>query len=983
MRFRPQALVLLAVALTPGLAGAFAPTSPAPDHHVTSVFEATRPSVSFQSLESAYGASSALGDGWKVHPDPRTGRPHLAYGGDVRLAGPQGEAHAADLARGFLLENRDLVGAREGNLELRNVAHATGKWAVHYRQVVDGIRVYRGNAFVVIGDRGRVMAFGSDFLPEEGASTAVLLTPAQAITAAANDLGATPLPDLPQSADLHLVPVPDGTSFRLTAAYRVVFDTEEPFGSWLTFVDAANGTVLSRENRIQKVNVVGSVDAIVQDFSYCDGTSWDVFANQTVNVQGGNSDDTDADGDFDISHGGASPVTVTAEIRGPYLNVNRYSGLGADASFSGSATPGTPLSIVWDNTNSRQDERDCFFHANRAHDFMTDIDPTDYMDYAMPCVVGRTDGFCPGNAWWSSGSQSINFCEAGSGYENTGEMGNVIYHEYGHGVSDRLYWAFGEDLPSGDMHEGNSDIIANFIDRTPIIGIGFTNCSSGIRNADNNLQWPQDNNGGHFGGQIIAGFYWDSWQEMLAELPQSQADDAAWSAWHNSRILGLPFAQDDQVFWTFVADDDDANLDNGTPHHEYFCVGADNHGFECPEITVGVFVTHEKLPHTEDGSQGFDVVATIVSSGSTLDLGLLRVDYRVNGGSFNSIPMAPTANPDEFLGHIPALPSGSEVEYYVYGEDLAGNSGTSPDNAPAFLHGFDVCFDYDDLESGVGNWTIGAGGDDATFGTWGLFDPNGTTAQPEDDSTPGPGTMAFITGQCAIGLEDCTVACINTCSDVDAGTTTLLSPVYDLSAATTAKVKYDRWYSNDTGLSPGFDLWLVDVSNDGGSSWTSFESTNLSDASWTSQSIDVNAMFGSPGQVQVRFRARDLGNDSVIEAGVDEFRVIADVGATDVPAVGASAEPIVFSLSQNQPNPFRPATRIEFSLPERAEVDLTVFNVNGQAVRTLAEGLRETGRYHVIWDGRDSRGKKVATGVYFYRLVAGESSLTRKMTVMK
>jgi len=77
-------------------------------------------------------------------------------------------------------------------------------------------------------------------------------------------------------------------------------------------------------------------------------TALEPMPNLTVNVSGGNSDVTDASGYYDISHGGTSNVTVTAQLLGPYSNINRYTGLGSDASFSDTATPGTPFTITWD-----------------------------------------------------------------------------------------------------------------------------------------------------------------------------------------------------------------------------------------------------------------------------------------------------------------------------------------------------------------------------------------------------------------------------------------------------------------------------------------------------------------------------------------------------------------------------------------------------------------------------------------------------------
>jgi hypothetical protein len=275
---------------------------------------------------------------------------------------------------------------------------------------------------------------------------------------------------------------------------------------------------------------------------------------------------------------------------------------------------------------------------------------------------------------------------------------------------------------------------------------------------------------------------------------------------------------------------------------------------------------------------------------------------------------------------------------------------------------------------------VGLPGDDATTGQWELCDPIGTAAQPEYDATSDPGVNAFITGQCS--GPNCSSGCTLGCNDIDSGTTTLLSPVYDLTGAAQAVIKYDRWYSNSTGANAGQDYWVVDVSNDGGGSWVNFENTNTSAHVWTSMAIDIIALFGTPGLVQLRFQASDLGSGSLVEAGVDDIRVMADF-AVGVDELVQAPTTFAFALAQNQPNPFGPATRIEYSVPERTVVDLAVYNVRGQRVRTLANGPRETGRYQVAWDGRDASGRRVAAGVYFYRLDADFGSLTNKMTILK
>jgi len=100
-------------------------------------------------------------------------------------------------------------------------------------------------------------------------------------------------------------------------------------------------------------------------------------------------------------------------------------------------------------------------------------------------------------------------------------------------------------------------------------------------------------------------------------------------------------------------------------------------------------------------------------------------------------------------------------------------------------------------------------------------------------------------------------------------------------------------------------------------------------------------------------------------------------------AVGEGTLPMVFSLSQNYPNPFNPTTTIEFSVASRGRVTLEVFNLLGQRVRVLADGIYEPGRYTVAWDGADQRGNPVSSGAYFYRLNANGFDQMKRMVLLK
>jgi len=93
--------------------------------------------------------------------------------------------------------------------------------------------------------------------------------------------------------------------------------------------------------------------------------------------------------------------------------------------------------------------------------------------------------------------------------------------------------------------------------------------------------------------------------------------------------------------------------------------------------------------------------------------------------------------------------------------------------------------------------------------------------------------------------------------------------------------------------------------------------------------------------------------------------------------------PTRYSLSQNYPNPFNPLTRIEYGLPEQSHATIEVFNVLGQRVRTLVSAIQPAGRHRVVWDGKDDQGRDVGSGIYFYRLQAGEFSESKKMVILK
>jgi flagellar hook assembly protein FlgD len=83
------------------------------------------------------------------------------------------------------------------------------------------------------------------------------------------------------------------------------------------------------------------------------------------------------------------------------------------------------------------------------------------------------------------------------------------------------------------------------------------------------------------------------------------------------------------------------------------------------------------------------------------------------------------------------------------------------------------------------------------------------------------------------------------------------------------------------------------------------------------------------------------------------------------------------------PNPFNPTTTISFVLPERTRAVVAIYDVEGRCVRTLVDEVLGPGLNESAWDGRDARGRRVSSGVYLYRLTAGNRTITKKLTVLK
>ncbi|MFO0831297.1 MAG: M36 family metallopeptidase [Phycisphaerales bacterium] len=239
----------------------------------------------------------------------------------------------------------------------------------------------------------------------------------------------------------------------------------------------------------------------------------------------------------------------------------------------------------------------------------------------------------------------------------------------------------------------------------------------------------------------------------------------------------------------------------------------------------------------------------------------------VNGGAFAPSAMTPNGA-DEYIATLPASSCFNNVRYYFTVGTSVGTQ-VSPSTAPAAAYGASVYTGtvqafYWDMETDAG-WTVGP--NTASTGIWNRMVPQATTAQPGSD-TSAAGTMCWVTdgnAGSAVGTFD-----------VDGGYTYLNTPTFDLSGAGDVTIQYQRWYNNNGSATYG-DPWLVEISNNNGTTWTPFESVPSGAAaqnSWVLVSRTLSSVgIAGTNQMKMRFKADDTTTASIVEAAVDDMRI--------------------------------------------------------------------------------------------------------------
>ena len=148
-----------------------------------------------------------------------------------------------------------------------------------------------------------------------------------------------------------------------------------------------------------------------------------------------------------------------------------------------------------------------------------------------------------------------------------------------------------------------------------------------------------------------------------------------------------------------------------------------------------------------------------------------------------------------------------------------------------------------------------------------------------------------------------------------------------------------------------------------------------------SPAIDSGILISEYSNPQYQTPEVDLfGNDRVYSSGID-------IGCFESPGYTGNEE-YVLPVSQaltlsNYPNPFNPETTISFNNPQSGKVNLSIFNIKGQLVKTLLDDETSAGPHSLVWNGKDERGKNVASGIYFTKIKTDKSVQTKKMLLIK
>ncbi|MBU1947224.1 MAG: immune inhibitor A [Candidatus Eisenbacteria bacterium] len=609
-------------------------------------------------------------------------RPHrILLGGDIR-ADEKSLDGLIQASLRLIKDHSTLFPVASEDLVLESKAQVSNLWFLIFQQHELGLPVEGGRLDFRWTIDGRLAMLGSDLRNIRPLNPHPTLSEDEAIARAAGAIDRDPQTLIREA--VYPVIVPDGEMEQVgdRVAWRMLLRAPgHEYGWWAVWVDAHSGELLNVRNLIHdSTPAAGSVEIYAERFQ--PGDIMEVFPGVNAMValkdQGGTLIETtftDPDGSFDFGDREELDLSYFTMLAGPYCVIKNSSmddrtpeleipvgGTGADT-------------LRWyDDGSTWPSERDAFVHLNIAHDITKAWDPGWFgLDFPLSVYVENTDGICNG---YYAGDHIVFYAPGGS-CPSIGQIADVAYHEYAHGITGTLYWP---EFGPADSHEGYSDYYGATITNNPKIGQGFTGPGSYLRDIDEDLVYPDDISGEpHHDGIIISGAFWD----LRTDVGPATAD----YLYHFHRY-GKPMNYDDALIEVLIVDDDDGNIYNGTPHFDSILTAFRAHGIGDTSIRI----QHNRLPDTEAVNTEIALDATILSLYG-LDADSLRIYYRV--ASTPPVPYTPVDLMDaggirNFSAIIPGQSAGTMIEYYISAADTMDHRSTLPAEAPETVYSFYV-----------------------------------------------------------------------------------------------------------------------------------------------------------------------------------------------------------------------------------------------------------------------------------------------------
>jgi len=328
-----------------------------------------------------------------------------------------------------------------------------------------------------------------------------------------------------------------------------------------------------------------------------------------------------------------------------------------------------------------------------------------------------------------------------------------------------------------------------------------------------------------------------------------------------------------------------------------------------------------------------------------IDSSSAQILYSVNDGNLDSTSLS-YLEKDKFTGTFSfdeALAIGDQVNYYarVIDRSSTKNVGTS-DTYSFQIDTFQV---IDDFEDGDWRWDLGQGwgiiSSDQNSGVFSITDsPDGMYANTANNSL----TYRFP---------------------------------FNLAVFQFAQLEF--YYK--AALAAGDSLY-VEVSVDNGQNWDIME-VYSSSFRFRLKTIDLSSYTGLGNEnIQIRFRLSSDAEDQGEGVWLDDISIIVSEQALTIEDEELRV-PLTYNLKQNYPNPFNPSTTIRYSIPKTEKVDLTIYTITGEKVKTLVSDKVEAGFHEVQWSGLNDYGKSVASGIYIYRIKTKGFNKSLKMLFLK